>query len=197
MSDQAIRPLLNQPPWATYLAYLIGKLGIASAQSEEVAFLRRSLRAEDAWLQGRALRSYAALLPLQGESGSATDLDELRELCHALVQDDFEKASGFSLIRLAPTLLPEKRDQFRYQAVEALRSIGNEQSIDILRDVRRRDDETNGRRDEEADGQRQSPRFDLNRLSFDISEEIYWRLTGGLSAETYAPPGTTRHTPSR
>ena len=31
--------------------------------------------------------------------------------------------------------------------------------------------------------------FDINRLSFEIAEEIYWRLTGGLSAETYSPLG--------
>jgi len=37
--------------------------------------------------------------------------------------------------------------------------------------------------------------FGLDSLSFEISEEIYWRLGGGLGAESTTPLGTTGHSP--
>jgi HEAT repeat protein len=183
VTQHAILPLLDQPLWATYLAYLIGRLGIASYDSEECKFLRRCLRSDDRRLQGRALRSYAALLALQGEEASSTrDLDELRGLCHELVQGKFLAASKRQLIHVTYPLGKAERSQLQYQGLEALRSIGNETSIDVLRDVQRRYEAPKGARGKQ--------KFDVNRLSFEIAEEIYWRLTGGLSAETYLPLGS-------
>jgi HEAT repeat protein len=186
VTQRAISPLLDRPLWANYLAYLIGRLGIASYDSEECEFLRRCLRSDDRGLQGRALRSYAALLALQSEGEHSTrDLSELRDLCHELVQDNFSAASERQLIRVTDSLGDFERSQLRYQALEALRSIGDDTSIDVLRDVQRRYEAREG-----AGGRR----FDTNRLSFEIAEEIYWRLTGGLSAETYLPLGS-KHQP--
>jgi hypothetical protein len=182
VTKHAIVPLLDQPRQANYLAYLIGRLGIAAYDSEEFQFLRRCLRSDDYGLQGRALRSYAALLALQGEGTSATrDLSELREVCHELVQDNFSAASQRQLIRVTCQPGDDERSQLRYQGLQALRSVGDATSIDVLRDVQRRYNASEG-----ADGKRE---FDINRLSFEIAEEIYWRLTGGLSAETYSPLG--------
>src|SRR5262249_14271568 len=176
VTERAIRPLLDQPARATYVAYLIGRLGIASPHSDEIAFLRRCLQSEDSRLQGRALRSYGALVALHGDSGSGADLEALRDLCHELVRGDFAAASKGPLIRVSPSPSSEQCDQLRYQALEALRSIGDEHSIEVLRDLRRRG--------KTIDGIARKATFDPSRLSFEIAEEIYWRLTGGLSAET-------------
>ena len=86
------------------------------------------------------------------------------------------------------------RNRLRYQAFEALRSIGNEQSIEVLREVRQRDCGTAVDERDEAirtNGGTTPPGYD-SRLSFEIAEEIYWRLGGGLAAESYAPLGTIR-----
>jgi hypothetical protein len=202
VTKEAIWPRLNQPedqlgtlvrePWATYLAYLIGKLGVATPESKEVGFLRRSLQAGDEELQGRALRSYAALLGLQGPSAPATELKELRELCHQFVRNEFDGAAAGKLIRCSSSPEPRVREQLQYQALEALRSIGNEESIEVLRKVRQREYDAPVDETDDANGKK-TPRSGLNsRLSFEIAEEIYWRLTGGLSAETYAPLRTIR-----
>jgi hypothetical protein len=110
----------------------------------------------------------------------------LRDLCHELVQDNFSAASKRQLIRVTCPPGDAERSQLRYQGLQTLRSIGDETSIDVLRDVQRRYDASQG-----AGSRRE---FDINRLSFEIAEEIYWRLTGGLSAETYLPLGS-RHQP--
>jgi HEAT repeat protein len=188
VTERAIRPLLDQPARATYVAYLIGRLGIASPESDEIRFLRRCLQSEDARLQGRALRSYAALVALHSDSGSSADVEALRDLCHELVRGDFTTASKRPLIRVSPSPSNEQCDQLRYQALEALRSIGDGQSIEVLRDVRRRGEAT--------DGTGRTATFDASQLSFEIAEEIYWRLTGGLSAETCGSL-TTRHASTR
>jgi CHAT domain len=183
VTERAIRPLLGQPARATYVAYLIGQLGIASPDSDEIAFLHRCLLSEDSRLQGRALRSYAALVALHGDPDSGADVEALRDLCHELVRGDFAKASKRSLIQLSPSPPNEQRDQLRYQALQALRSVGDERSIEVLRDMRRRRVAIDGAG---------TATFDPTRLSFEIAEEIYWRLTGGLSAETCGSLNTKR-----
>jgi HEAT repeat protein len=186
---EGIRPLLDREPWATYLAYLIGRLGIATSKDPEVAFLRKSLRACDDELRGRALRSYAALLGLQGRSAPAEELEELRELCHRIVQDKFDEAAEGTLLRCAASPSPRERGQLQYQALEALRSVGNEASIEVLREMRQREyDAPLHDRDDATREKGAAPPHRFNsQLSFEIAEEIYWRLTGGLSGETYGP----------
>jgi len=204
VTKEAILPRLHQPedqldalvqkPWATYLAYVIGRLGVATSGSKEVDFLRRSLRVGDEEIQGRALRSYAALLGLQGPSAPTADLDELRELCHQFVRNEFDKAAAGKLMRCSSSPEPRVREQIQYQALEALRSIGNEESIKVLRKVRQRDYDAAVEEIDYAgrENGRGIPSGLNSQLTFEIAEEIYWRLTGGLSAETYAPLRTTR-----
>lgn len=191
VTERAIRPLLSEPALATYLAYLIGRLGVAPAESDEMAFLRQCLQSDDGTLQGRALRSYAALLSVQGGASTAGDLEALRSVCHDLVQENFPAATARSLIRVPPTPTADARWQLRYQALEALRSIGDERSIDVLRAVRRRSEARRGatERPEHAIHPPSVERAEdtIDRQSFEIAEDIYWRLTGGLSAETCLP----------
>jgi len=54
--------------------------------------------------------------------------------------------------------------------MESLREIGNAGSIDALRAARQR-----------AIGMT----ITLRQLSFDVAEDIYWRLTGGLSGDVF------------
>jgi hypothetical protein len=191
VTKDVVLPLLDEAPWATYLAYLIGRLGVATPDSVEFDFLRRSLESGDNVQAGRALRSYAALLGLQGASAPQDELDALRQRCHELVDEQFEVATQCGLVRCSAHLTSRDRQRLRYQAFEALRSIGNAQSIDVLRKVRQR--EWGTALDDSADPSHASADagFGLDSLSFEISEEIYWRLGGGLGAESTTPLGTT------
>lgn len=191
VTKDVVLPLLHEAPWATYLAYLIGRLGVATPDSAEFEFLRRGLESGDNVQAGRALRSYAALLGLQGASAPQAELDALRQRCHELVDEQFEVATQCGLIRCSAELTSRDRQRLRYQAFEALRSIGNAQSIDVLRKARQR--EWGTAFDETADPSHASgdAGFGLDSLSFEISEEIYWRLGGGLGAESTTPLGTT------
>jgi len=193
VTKEVVLPLLHEPKRATYLAYLIGRLGIATPDSSEFEFLRRSLESGDNLLVGRALRSYAALLGLQGASAPQAELDALRKCCHELVDGQIDLATQCGLIPCSASLAGHERQLLRYQAFEALRSIGNEQSIEVLRKVRQRAWGTEF--DETADPGHASggEGFGFDSLSFEISEEIYWRLGGGLDAESTTPLGTTGH----
>ena len=123
-----------------------------------------------------------ALLAAHGGTGSATDVEALRGVCHDLVQERFEAAGSRGLVRVPSTPTEATRWQLRYQALEGLRSIGDEQSIGVLRTRWRRAGLSPPSTGDRSDGL-------IERLSFEIAEEIYWRLTGGLSAETYLPLG--------
>jgi len=191
VTEHAIRPLLSEPSLTTSLAYLIGRLGIATTDSDEMKFLRQCMQSDDVILQGRALRSYAALLSVQSGASVKDDVEGLRAVCHDLIQDKFAAGAGRSLVRIQPDLRPEMRWQLRYQALEALRSIGNERSIEVLRSLwRRTDARTRAIDTAEPPTPGSSPDMTedlIDRLSFQMAEDIYWRLTGGLSAETYRP----------
>lgn len=180
VTEKAILPFLDKPRWAVRVAHMIGRLGIASLEGAECQFLRRCLLSGDAYLQGRSLRAYSAILSQQRETpGSRQAIEEIRTLCHDLVADDRAAAARRACIRLPEGISPEGWWQLRYQAFESLRSIGDSSSVEVLRRTRR-------------------PVFSetaahlrfgvsLNQLSFEIGEEIYWRLTGGLAGESYRP----------
>lgn len=186
ITKEVVLPLLEHKPWATYLAYLIGRLGVATPDGLEFEFLRHCLATGDDALAGRALRSYAALLGLQGSSAPQADLDQVRELCHQLVANQFDATTAGSFKSAAAA--GGGRRHLRYQAFEALRSIGNAQSIEELRKVRQRPydaavDEASHTARSSAD----TATHGFDSLSFEIAEEIYWRLGGGLRAESYLP----------
>ena len=182
VTERAIMPFLDRPVFASHVAYMIGKLGIAALDGEECRFLRQSLLADNPSLQGRALRSLASLHSVQRQKpGASPTLEELRGLCHELLLDDFATAAERPFIHVAADWPREKRASLRYQALESLRSIGDVTTIDVLRQVRR---------NYEAPSDEPGVSWfaaSINQLSFEIGEEIYWRLTGGLSGETFLP----------
>lgn len=182
VTERAILPFLDRPIFASYVAYLIGKLGIAPLDGDECKFLRQCLMSDNHKLQGRALRSLAGLYSMQRQRPDLSPtLDELRVLCHELVLNDLAAASrcGFALVS---TGWPREQEaSLRYQALEALRAIGDITSIEVLRQVRRSYEMPS---DEPGVSWFTAT---INQISFEIGEEIFWRLTGGLSGETFLP----------
>ena len=63
----------------------------------------------------------------------------------------------------------EDCNRLQIAAMESLREIGDLESIAALRTAR-----------QQAVGMT----ITLRQLSFDVAEDIYWRLTGGLSADS-------------
>jgi hypothetical protein len=55
-------------------------------------------------------------------------------------------------------------------ALETLRDVGDAGSIEVVRRARSRNPGDH----------------ELRQLSFQVAEEMYWRLTGGLDSETYS-----------
>lgn len=181
VTERAILPFMEKPLWAHHVAYMIGRLGIASLDGPEIRFLRKCLLDGDPYVQSRALRSYATILSQQRETpGSAQAIIEVRTLCHDLVADDFARAGKRGCIHLAPGFSAAGRWQLRYQAFESLRSIGDGSSVEVLRRMRTKCAAF-------GDKERFRHGLSLSQLSFEIGEEIYWRLTGGLAGETYRP----------
>jgi len=68
---------------------------------------------------------------------------------------------------------PEDLSRLSNASFESLRSVGDLTSVEALRKAR----------------QSPSMSITLRQLSFDVAEEIYWQITGGLSRETFAPTG--------
>lgn len=181
VTGRAILPFLDKPLWAHHVAYMIGRLGVASLDGPEIRFLRRCLLEGDPYVQSRALRSYATILSQQRETpGSAQAILEVRTLCHDLVAGDFTRAGKRDCIHLAQGFSAAGRWQLRYQAFESLRSIGDGSSVEVLRQMRTKCASF-------GDKERFRYGLSLSQLSFEIGEEIYWRLTGGLAGETYRP----------
>lgn len=151
----------------TPAAYIIGRLRIATPESEEAQFLNNCLRSSDAKTQGVALRSLAQL----GDT-------RYRDLCEWVVT-----GRGTSPNREIP--IPKKskdRNLLRYYALESLRLIGTEATIEALRAAR------SWSADETADPQA----IDLSQLSYQVTEDIYWRLTGGMEGDSYEPPSSPK-----
>jgi hypothetical protein len=108
-------------------------------------------------VQARALRAF-------GELREAA----IRPLCEAVTGDDWDAARQLGL-NLPPVLGEDDRNRLRNAAMESLREIGNADSIETLRKARLGGTMT----------------ITLRQLSFDVAEDIYWRLTAGLSNESF------------
>jgi hypothetical protein len=137
--------------------YLIEKANLANSAARE--YLSRCLLEESPSLQGHALRAFGKL---QDNSVEAW----LRPLCEFIVAGG-EEAPPPDRIRL-PVGQPPDAGLMRF-AMETLRTIGDGGSIDKLRRGRSKLTGAN----------------ELRPLSFEVAEQIYWRITGGLTRETY------------
>jgi hypothetical protein len=145
-------------------AYMIGRLRLAAPDSEESAFLVECLRSPDVLTRGVALKSLAQL----GHGGAH------RELCEAIARDDWRQAAKFKTLTI-PSKAAD-RMQLRVCAMESLRLIGTEASLVALREARNWRPE-GGASDRDA--------TNLMQLSYAVSEDIYWRITGGLEGDFF------------
>jgi len=110
----------------------------------------------DGSTQGMALRALAEL----GDTSC-------RELSHWILLEEWAKAKRrLGVVRRA------NRPGLRFYALESLRILGDMESLEVLRESRKLDP---GRTSAEP---RQAA---LTQLSYEVSEDVYWRVRGGHS----------------
>jgi len=143
---------------AAHTCFLIQKTRLADEEAR--SYLADCLLNGQPFLQGRALRAFGKLEDAGIEAW-------LRPLCEAIVEKDAGKIDS-SKMKLASdqvAFVPLQR-----AAIEALRDIGDGNSLDVLRSARTR----------------YLNQPELTQLSFQVAEEIYWRLAGGIERESYS-----------
>jgi hypothetical protein len=159
--DQVIGPWMKASPAPDRrLCYLIQKYGQAPEGSGIREYLERAMRQGDPKAQDRALRAYSKL-------NDADAKQWLVELCYQIVRGDWDALIRSEHIGFQKKL--EGHDAWRMQqaALEVLRDVGSEEAIEVIRDSRLKMDSV------------------LFQLSFQVGEQIYWRLSGGLAQESY------------
>jgi hypothetical protein len=159
VSTNVIEPRLHQfvDP---RVPYLIGRLGMAAEGSPQRDYLEQCLVQGIPAVQARALRALGALRA-----------DAKRSLCESVVAADWAEVRRQG-VNLPPKIAEEDRNRLQNAAMESLREIGNADSIAALRAAR-----------QQADGMT----ITLRQLSFDVAEDIYWRLPEGLSRDSFDP----------
>ena len=158
--DKVIRPRLQEKPGPSrQLCFLIQRMG--QPHKDVLRYLHHCLRQPVPHAHDRALRALSKL-------NDAEENVALIDLCHRILKGDWPGALQSPLlgIRKPPIL----RNAFRMQqaALEILRDIGSEESMEVVRDSRLNLDTV------------------LAQLSYQVAEEIYWRLTGGIARENFA-----------
>jgi hypothetical protein len=143
---------------ASHVCYLIQKSNLASPAAREQ--LNIWLCEGSPALQGRVLRAYSKLRDADVERW-------LRPLCEQIVRGKADQVDATKL-RLTATAIATP--ELRRAAIEALRDIGDDKSMEVVRAARA--------------AHRDSP--ELRQLSFQVVEEMYWRLNGGLERETFS-----------
>jgi hypothetical protein len=95
----------------------------------------------------------------------------VRAVSHQILQGDWQGA--FDSNAIPPPAAPDDARAWALQhaALEALRDVGDESSIELLRDIRTKLSNV------------------LVQLSFQVGEEIYWRRSGGISKENFGHIG--------
>jgi hypothetical protein len=141
--------------------YLIGWLGVAAEGTAQREYLEQCLAHGIPAVQARALRALGSLRA-----------DGKRTLCESVVAADWAEARRHGM-NLPPEIAEEDRNRLQNAAMESLREIGDAESIAALRTARQ---------------QGVGMTITLRQLSFDVAEDIYWRLTGGLSGESFVAP---------
>jgi hypothetical protein len=165
-----VTKLREKPALHAHAAYIIGKLRVAEPGSEEARFLVSCLKSDMVKTRGVALKSLAQL-----------GVTAYRPHCEWIATDAWDKlakAKGLSQDILLPKKA-EERTMLRTYALESLRLIGDEGSIQALR----------GARTWRADGSAADRRgSQLMQLSYEVSEDVYWRITGGREGDFYDAP---------
>jgi hypothetical protein len=163
VTRDAVTRMRKVPGLHVQAAYMIGRLRLAAPGSEEAEFLVECLRSPDVLTRGVALKSLAQL-------GHGT----YRELCELVAKDDWKQVAKSKTL-LVPNKVAD-RMQLRVCAMESLRLIGTEASLVALREARNWRPEGGS---SDRDG------TNLMQLSYAVSEDIYWRITGGLEGDFF------------
>ena len=156
VSQHVIEPRLDQFD-DPRVPYLVGRAGMTSERLVPLDYLRACLARGNPAVQARALRALALLK-------DAT----VRPLCEAVVLGNWDTARTLGLTSPG-VLADEDLSRLRNAAIDSLRDVGTEESIHTLRKARLGAGMT----------------MTLRQLSFDVAEDIYWQLTGGLSKESF------------
>ena len=141
--------------------YLIGRTGMAGEYPKLREYLDQCIRTGGPAVQARAIRALGELKD-----------PAVKPLCEAIALEDWQKAQELGL-KVAASPDPEDLSRLSNASFESLRSVGDLTSVEALRKAR----------------QSPSMTITLRQLSFDVAEEIYWQVTGGLSRETFDPTG--------
>ena len=93
--------------------------------------------------------------------------DSRRELCQAIVTGDWDQVAA----AIGP-VKPHDQGALRYNALESLRLIGDKESLEVLRRAR-----LLGSRS----GAYDTREGELMQLSYEVSEDVYWRVRDGVA----------------
>jgi hypothetical protein len=133
---------------------MIGKLRVAAADTEEKRFLDTCLMVPGGSTQGMALRALAQL----GDTSC-------RDLSHHILSEEWTKVKPrMGAVRKAD------RPGLRFYALESLRLLGDVESLEVLRKARKLDAWRSPAEPRQAA---------LTQLSYEVSEDVYWRVRGG------------------
>lgn len=155
VSDHAVARMRDTADLHPHAAYMIGKLRLATQGCADVAFLEACLHSGNVTAAGMALRALAQLA-----------VGDYRDVCEAIATGDWAK------VKRARTVAVPKRSgsrvTLRQSAIESLRLIGNAESCNALRRAR----SSRSRR-----GALDRHTLELMQLSYEVSEDIFWRLS--------------------
>jgi hypothetical protein len=161
LHQHVIRPWLDRNPEPDRnLCYLIQKSGEAPRGSAEREYLMHCLKDSRFRAHDRGLR---ALSKLNDDELNAW----LIPLCHDIIAGKWNAVLDSEHVGLERPPADANAWRFRQAALEVLRDIGEEPSIEAIRNSRLRMDPV------------------LFQLSCQVTEQIYWRLTGGLAREHF------------
>jgi HEAT repeat protein len=165
VTEHALTRMRGNPNLHALAAYMIGRLRIATPDSPEMKFLVDLLQSADVNTRGVAVKALGRL----GET-------RYREDCELMASNRWDQVSRRGLI--AVPRKTSERTELRIRAIETLRLIGTRESLEALRNVR-------NWRPRGSAGDRDTS--ELVQLSYEVSEDIYWRVTGGLEGDFLEP----------
>jgi hypothetical protein len=149
------------------LCYLIQKCGQAPEGSLERKYLSACLKDPEPDVQSRAFRAL-------GKLNDPTVNAWLIPICHLILKDEWKKLLECSATGLEDVPTDDHAWQLQFAALDVLRDVGDQDSMDVMRAFRLR------------------TQPELSQIAFDATEQIYWRLTGGLSNENFETPSNER-----
>ncbi|MEO7274317.1 MAG: CHAT domain-containing protein [Vicinamibacterales bacterium] len=167
VTRRSVTKLREKPALHAQAAYIIGRLRVAGPGSDEAQFLVACLKSDTVETRGMALKSLAQL-------GVTT----YRRHCERIATGAWDRLARDKDLP-QDLLLPKKaeeRARLRAYALESLRLIGDESSLTALREAR-------NWRPSGSPADRQGSQ--LMQLSYEVSEDVYWRLTGGRDGDFY------------